>query len=515
VVCPPRHELPRTGAGPEKGLHIWPRAASLLLLVTLVVSPCAADDLVLQKAGTADAYITYKGKPLFAFAPTGDSDIGRPRDGDLDLVAWADWCKARGMNHLRSIVPLAFGRVDNWYREAGKPPVYHYRGAPGQFDLDHFNQPAWDLIDSQVRALRDRGVIIQISLFTGLELRPANEWSQWGKHYFNPKNNKNAYTDKLSADTIGISPFMDEAIKAKKRGDPRLLNAQKRFVRKVLDHTATHGNCLIDIGHEIGVVSNWLWGIGTPYTQAWLNEIIHTVRSWESDNGKKLLLTMDATYIRDARWVFAHPELDLILWGRPHRPGDIFSWRQTYKKPYVADEAWDENGEKFWFHLGEPHYTAARRYILKMMARRVQTANIYQGFDILGQYRGMGFEIYAPRIREIWNLLTDYANMQVVEHHNKSPKIAASPGGKEHMLESAKEVLVYLETGAGTENNGKFIPSGDLELNNLVMTDGEVDYTIYAPKSGKKATGKRHVHGGTITFALPKAEEGMVVFFTK
>jgi hypothetical protein len=83
------------------------------------------------------------------------------------------------------------------------------------------------------------------------------------------------------------------------------------------------------------------------------------------------------------------------------------------------------------------------------------------------------------------------------------------------MLESAKEVLVYLETGAGTENNGKFIPSGDLELNNLVMTDGEVDYTIYVPKSGKKATGKRHVHGGTITFALPKAKEGIVVFFTK
>jgi hypothetical protein len=36
-----------------------------------------------------------------------------------------------------------------------------------------------------------------------------------------------------------------------------------------------------------------------------------------------------------------------------------------------------------------------------------------------------------------------------------------------------------------------------------------------APKSGKKATGKRHVHGGTITFALPKAEEEIVVFFTK
>ena len=81
------------------------------------------------------------------------------------------------MNHLRSLVPLAFGRVDHWYQEAGKPPVYHYKGTPGHFDLDQFNQPTGDLIDSQVKALRDRGVIIQLSLFTGLELRLPNEWN--------------------------------------------------------------------------------------------------------------------------------------------------------------------------------------------------------------------------------------------------------------------------------------------------------------------------------------------------
>ena len=150
-----------------------------------------------------------------------------------------------------------------------------------------------------------------------------------------------------------------------------------------------------------------------------------------------------------------------------------------------------------------------------MMARRVQTANIYQGFDILGKYQGMGFELYAPRIREVWKLLTDYANMQVIEINNKSPKIASSPGGNEHMLESSKEVLLYLETGAGTKNNGTVIPAGALKLKHLVMTDGEVDYMIYAPKSGKKSTGKSKVKRGSITFLLPQSEEGIVVFFTK
>ena len=96
--------------------------------------------LGIENVGTDKVYISHKGHAIFSFGASDDVRLGRPRNGNLDIIAWADWQQAHGMNHLRDVMVQSFGFLNIWADQSGDSPVYHFvQTQDGRFDLDHFD----------------------------------------------------------------------------------------------------------------------------------------------------------------------------------------------------------------------------------------------------------------------------------------------------------------------------------------------------------------------------------------
>ncbi len=75
-------------------------AGMVTTFVLLAAVASANEGLRLEKAGTAEVYFTYNGKPLLSFGGLSDFIFYAAEDA-YDYKLWADWGAEHGINHVR------------------------------------------------------------------------------------------------------------------------------------------------------------------------------------------------------------------------------------------------------------------------------------------------------------------------------------------------------------------------------------------------------------------------------
>ena len=528
-LCAVRREIAILGG-------VWTRLArsSQKLAIGLLIVLCAmllpssgsAQGLRLELAGTDQVYFSYHGRPLLSFGGMSDF-LFYAADDAYDYKLWADWQAAHGMNHCRAYLPGSWTYIEKFARENGgsvdKVLFPFQETSPGsrQFDLTKFDPRYWKRFREQCEYLQSKGIIIDLLMFNGWQLWNYNRnvaADNWDGHFFNPKNNINAFTDHLASEK-----HRDNRLKfyhSVVDGPPELLAVQKAYFEKIIEMTYDLDNIYYELVHELGMnYSDW------SKTSRWIETIALTVRrKWDAlSPDRPIILGIDAGHLKgfpfnqqggfprsEIEWVFTRPYFDILVFGNCHHTGNAREWRLKYKKPYIPQESTDDAGYK-WSYRAPEMRTHLRKYLWKMMMVKCQQMDFYvkglrKGFPVVERpgpphnYDPRGwsqFEEDALRLREFFDRIRDYSKLDFRGH------FFISPIGHNLVLASSQEVIAYVSSPTGIEGYHYGPRGAQIRLADLPLADGQYRAEFFDPKSGSAGARMIRVRGGTTNFRTP------------
>ncbi len=497
------------------------------LAVCAVMGGGARGQLLLEKAGTEDVYFSYQGKALLSFGGLSDFIFYASEDS-YNWKLWVDWAVEHGMNHVRAYPPLSWKHVEAFAQENGGSasrvlfPYLEVEPGSRKFDLRRFNPVYWKRFREKCEYLQSKGVILHLIMWNGWQLRAADTEGNpseidWDGHFFNPANNVNAFTEPLGGDLenrFKIYHSMEER-------DSGLVNTQRWWFHKVLETTIDLDNVYYDLIHELSEhYRDW------DKTSKWIEEMALTVRNvWiETNPDRPMILGMDTGGLSDEqrKWVFEQPYFDVLIYGKKHSYEQARKWRREFRKPYVPQESWDENGEKYSYRCPNQR-VATRKYMWKFMMARCQQLDLYVKPRTAGQASGAenppGYpHNYDPRgwnpfeddalvLRGFWNSLKDFGAMEF------EGKVAMGPGRYRYVLSGESEAIVYCSSGMGQE--GVSFPVNTLRVRDLGLADGAYSMDIVAPAVGLLEIRAVEVQGGRLAVELPAFTDDIVVHMYK
>ena len=106
-------------------------------------------------------------------------------------------------------------------------------------------------------------------------------------------------------------------------------------------------------------------------------------------------------------------------------------------------------------------------------------------------------------LRELWNQLTDYANLDF------EGQVRSGPGKHRFVLSSDREALVYLSSDTGKQ--GVNFAETSLALRGLALAEGTYKADIIRPDTGTDATVTVTVNNGRAAIALPAFTDDLAV----
>lgn len=503
------------------------RLVCAALLLFPVCDIGAAKGLEIEKAGTELAYFTHNGTPLLSFGGLSDFIFYAAEDA-YDYQLWADWAAAHGMNHVRAYPPLSWKYIVTFAQDNGgslKNVLFPYEEVnPGsrQFDLTKFDKAYWARFRRQCEYLQSKGIILHLLMWNGWQLRasdtPGRDQDQaginWDGHFFNPANNVNAFTDHLGGDLKNRFAIYHSVAD----GQTGLAEAQKAWFQKLVEMTADLDNVYYDLVHELAEhQGDW------PKTQRWIAAMATTIRTRYRalQPDRHPLLGMDAGGLKPPQrdWIFRRPYFDLLIYGKAHKVTNAKRWRRKYKKPYVPQESWDDNGVKYSsIHPEQRVHT--RKYMWKLLMAKCQQLDLYMkkrpdpSFKNLPKYphnydpRGRNpFEKDAVVLRAFWDRLIDYPNLAF------QGRVVSGPGRHKLVLSSAKEAVIYLSSGTG--QRGVKFPAALLKADQLALEDGAYTADIVKPDSGILDSRSVQVPAGQVSIPLPAFTDDIAVHLRK
>jgi len=520
-----------------KPVLVWIFIVATILTITNITwaAPTASQKgsktvgVRLEKAGTEKVYFTHNGKPLLSFGGLSDFIFYAAEDA-YNYKLWADWAAEHGINHIRAYPPLSWKHIEKFTKENGIRRAGSNRGPldnmlfpyhetkPGsrQFDLTEFDEQYWQRFRQQCEYLQSRGIIIHLLMWNGWQLRgsdtPGRNKSDidWAGHFFNPANNVNSFTDHLGGNLENRYAIY-HSVADKKTG---LVNAQKAWFKKLVEITADMDNVYYDLVHEIKE-HHRQWA----KMQSWITEMALTVRkhSIKLQPGKPVIIGMDSGGLSESQrdWIFTRPYFDLLIYGKKHTVTNAKDWRIKYKKPYIPQESWDDNGQKYsYIHPEQRVHT--RKYMWKFMMAKCQQMDLYMkpriGFSSENlpkfphNYNPNGrskFEDDAQVLRAFWDSLTDYPNLWF------KGKIESGPGGHKYVLSSRKEAVAYCSSATAKE--GIKFENQILKLKGLSLSDGDYRIDIFKLDRGILMTHQLAVEDGAVTLRLPAFTDDIAV----
>ncbi len=499
--------------------------AGLFLLLIICSSPAEAaksdnSGVQLAKVGTEQAYFTHNGKPLLSFGGLSDFIFYAAKDA-YGYELWADWAAEHGINHVRAYPPLSWKYIEYFARENGGSKdnvLFPYEQASlgsRQFDLRKFNEAYWKRFRCQLEYLQSKGIIVHLLMWNGWQLRAGDDFSDeqgqinWSGHFFNPDNNVNSFTDHLGGNLDNRFKIY-HSVADHKAG---LVEAQKAWFLKLLETTADLDNVYYDLVHEIAEHhSDW------TKNQSWIEEMALTVRNrWaELQPNRAIVIGMDTGGLDDSArdWIFTRPYFDLLIYGKVHKIENAKQWRIRYKKPYIPQEGWDDDGEKYsYMHPEQRNHT--RKYMWKFMMAKCQQMDIYMKkrpsfSENLPKYphnydpRGLNkFEDDALVLRRFWEQLIDYPNLWF------NGRIESGPGSHKYVLSSAAEAIAYCSSATAKENV-KY-EAQVLKIDGLSLADGNYKVEIVNPVVGVVQSQTVSVKAGGVDINLPEFTDDIAV----
>lgn len=510
----------------QKVLCLLSWCGFLILAGSAANQAFAAEGLRIEKAGTQKAYFAHNGKPLLSFGGLSDFLFYAAEDA-YDYKVWADWADEHGINHVRAYPPLSWKFVEVFAKDNGGTlanVLFPYKQTqPGsrQFDLTKFDEAYWRRFREQCEYLESRGVIIHLLMWNGWQLRASdtpgrdkdNEGENWGGHFFNPKNNVNAFTDHLGGDLERRFAIYYSAADGKQG----LLEAQKMWFKKLVEVTADLNNVYYDLVHEIKEHHrNW------AKVRPWIDQMAATIRSHYKKlrPGTEPILGMDAGGLSESQrqWIFTRPYFDLLIYGKKHTVANARNWRVKYKKPYIPQESWDDDGTKYSYRCPNQR-VAIRKYVWKFMMAKCQQLDLYMKPRLASQAKGAvnppghdhnydprgwnKFEDDAKILAAFWKQLTDYPNLWF------GAEVDHGPGSHRYVLSSKTEAVIYCSSATARE--GVVFKSDTLKLMGLRLSNGAYKADIVRPDTGVISTHTVDVKDGRISIRLPSFTDDIAV----
>ena len=460
----------------------------LLAALSVVCSPAPKNEpeegLKLEQVGTERVYFTHNGKPLLSFGGLSDFIFYAAEDA-YNYKLWADWAAEHGINHVRAYPPLSWRYIEKFATDNGgslENVLFPYEEtSPGsrQFDLTKFNHAYWERFRRQCELLQSRGIIIHLLMWNGWQLRasdtPGRDKDElginWSGHFFNPANNINSFTDHLGGDIKNRFAIYHSVADQ----NDELADAQKAWFQKLVEMTADLDNVYYDLVHELAEhQGDW------EKTQKWIDGMAAAVREryQQFQPDKQMVFGMDTGGLSDDQrdWIFTRPYFDVLIYGKKHTVEHARDWRMVYKKPYIPQECWDDDGVKYsYMHPEQRVHT--RKYMWKFMLAKCQQMDLYtkqrpsirenlpqypHNYDARGRNQ---FEDDALVLRKFWNNIVDYPNLWF------NGKIESGPGARRYILCSSHEAILYLSSATG-EENVEFDPQ-QAQLTNLPLIPDE------------------------------------------
>jgi hypothetical protein len=216
----------------------------------------------------------------------------------------------------------------------------------------------------------------------------------------------------------------------------------------------------------------------------------------------------------ERNWIFSRPHFDVLVDGKAHRVADAKSWRQKYDKPYIPQEAWDDNGVKY--HMGSDRHNI-RKYFWKFMMTKSQQMDMYarrslaeNNYDYTFNPNGFNeFENDAIVLRTFWESLVDYPNLWF----GGSVSISANTNHK-YLLSSSREAVAYVSSNTGAMNVN--FPAQPLQINDSRLTNGTYRVDIIKPdrladNGLLRRMSNVSVSNGALTVQLPTFRNDVVV----
>ncbi len=505
----------------------------LIAMVAIVVLAIgvsrAGQGLALEKVSTEKVYFTHNGKPLLSFGGLSDFIFYAAEDA-YDYKLWADWAAEHGINHIRAYPPLSWKHVEKFTKENGGSldnmlfPYKETKRGSRQFDLTKFDERYWRHFRRQCEYLESKGIIIHLLMWNGWQLRagdtPGRNKSDidWPGHFFNPANNINSFTDHLGSNLENRYAIY-HSVADKKTG---LVEAQRAWFCKLVEQTAGLDNVYYDLIHEMKEhYRDW------TKTQAWIGEMMLSIREYsmmsmmfmleKSAVAQPLIIGMDTGGLSESQrdWIFTRPYFNLLVYGKKHTVGNARGWRIKYKKPYIPQESWDDNGQKYsYIHPEQRVHT--RKYMWKFMMAKCQQLDLYMkpriGFssedlpEFPHNYNPNGrskFEDDALVLKAFWDSLTDYPNLWF------NGTIESGPGSHKYVLSSRKEAVAYCSSATAKE--GVKFESRVIKLKGLSLSDGDYKMDIVKPDKGVLMTHRLAVENGVVSIRLPSFTDDIAV----
>jgi len=496
------------------------------------------DGIRLEKTGTDYVYYTYHGKPLLSFG-AGSDFIFYTTEEAFDYKRWADWAEAHDMNHIRAYLPWSWKYIEKYEIYGGADPnnaLFPYEETyPGsrQFDLTKFDEAYWKRFREQMDYVESKGIIVHFLMANGWQSGSSDDSGDdenWPGHFFNPDNNINSFTDHLKD-----KPYLMYSSVAD--GKTGLVNAQKAWYRKVIQETQGYDNVYYDLIHEMHTHDeSYIREAAWSKTQQWIDTMANTVRN-EWSNDRPIILGMDVggfdvglgkssngntQYAKSGTpkdgsqvdWLYTRSYFDILVFGKVHYLDIARDWRIEYNKPYITQEGWDENGQKF--HYGNvPDHKRLRKYAWKFMMRKVQQMDFYyhpkdydhqdmSSWQLYEDPNGVNpIEDQAPVLQAFFGEIEDYPNLWF------KGNVKSGQGYYKLVLSSDREAVVYL--ASSMSQNDYSYSAKDLVLENLDLNSGTYSADIWSPVSGKIDTKTVTVSSGSATIGLPSFVDDIAV----
>lgn len=497
----------------------------IVFLLLISARAHAGEGLKLEKVGTEQVYFTHNGKPLLSFGGLSDFIFYGAEDA-YNYKLWADWAAEHGINHVRAYPPLSWEYIVQFSQENGGAPqniLFPYeQTSPGslQFDITKSNKPYWDRFRAKCEYLQSKGIIIHLLMWNGWQLRATDTVDaesaamNWPGHFFNPANNVNDFTDHLGGDLKNRFAIYHSVAD----GNEELAEAEKAWFRKLIEMTADFDNVYYDLVHELGGhQGDW------NKTQKWIDAMVPEIRSTyeKLQPNKEPIIGMDTGGLTPEQrdWIFTRPYFDLLIYGKAHKMENVRNWRIKYKKPYIPQESWDDDGIKYSYMHPEQH-VHIRKYMWKMMMLKCQQMDLYMkprdnpSFTNLPKYphnydpRGRSiFEQEAKILRDFWNRLDDYPNLWF------QGRVTIGTGKYKMVLSSSKEAIIYLSSGTGQQDVR--YGAGEMEVTDLALEDGIYMARVFLPASGPSSVRSVTVSDGTFSMNLSRIEDDMAILVEK
>ena len=481
--------------------------------------------LRLERTGTEQVYFSYNGKPLLSFGALCDF-IFYLRESEHDFRLWADWASDHGMNHIRAYPPLCWTLLQDQIRQNGGKadnidlPYAEVSSGSRQFDLTRFNENWWKDFRTKCEYLRSKGIILHLLMWSSFHVRP----NQWKGSLFNPDNNISSFTNHLKAKPFKIHSLLDE--------HEELTEVQRDWFRKLIEQTYDLDNVYYDLVHEIEPrYDNW------EDTKLWIQDMASAVRQkwYQLDAKRPLILGMDAGkmdgmgYPRDQHagmppegsaidWMFTRPYFDVLIYGRSHFVENAIRWRRKYKKPYIGQECFDDNGQTYTYRRPTDR-VHIRKYVWKFMMAKCQQMDIYMkggsarpggppGFNLNYDPRGWSpFEKDAVILRRFWESLIDCPNLWF------TGAIETGPGNHQYVLSSPREAVIYCSSATGIE--GQRFEKQTVRARGLAIRPGDCIVEIIKPDAGLLESRRIELSGSSVEIELPEFVDDIAVHLIK